>query len=63
MENSGEWRGYYMYSKTTGNKFYFSVNMTFQMFGANRGFSASGAEENGEFVFKNSIITGKLNRK
>lgn len=50
-----------MYSQTTGSKFYFTVNMTFETFDGKRGFTATGAENNGDFIFKNTLITGEWN--
>ena len=59
MNNSGEWRGYYLYAKTTGNKFYFKVNVTFSTEGANRVFKGVGKDESGGFEFVNTIIIGE----
>lgn len=58
MNNSGEWRGYFIYAKTTGSKFYFQVNFAFKREGSNRIFSAQGKDESGDFSFQHGIIIG-----
>jgi len=58
MNNSGEWRGYYIYTQTTGNRFYFKADMTFLRDGANHVVTGEGADESGGFIFHNSIIIG-----
>lgn len=60
MNNSGEWRGYFIYAKTTGSKFYFQVNFAFKREGSNRIFSAQGKDESGDFSFQHGIIIGTL---
>ncbi|XP_065657223.1 uncharacterized protein LOC100206310 isoform X3 [Hydra vulgaris] len=57
--NSGEWRGYYQYAKTTGNRFFFSVDIKFMKDGANWIFQGNGKDESGGFTFNNSIILGE----
>ena len=56
MDNSGNWRGYYIYSKTTGHKYYFQVEMKFITEGANRVFSADGNEDTTLFSFINGFV-------
>ena len=57
--NSGEWRGYYVYAKTTGHKFYFQVEIAFRKEGANYIFHGEGKDESDSFFFTNAIIIGK----
>ena len=59
MGNSGEWQGYFLYSKTTGSKSYFSVDINFKTTesGAQM-FDGHGVENGVEFIFRNAFITG-----
>ncbi|XP_066929958.1 uncharacterized protein [Clytia hemisphaerica] len=60
MKNSGEWHGYYLYSKTTGSRTFFTVDMHFTPGENDNGtFNASGRENGGEFVFRNAVIEGE----
>lgn len=58
MANSGNWRGYYVYSKTTGHKYYFQVELQFTKEGVNRIFSGEGNEDSTQFSFINGLIIG-----
>lgn len=61
MENSGEWQGYFLYSKTTGGKSYFSVDMNFKTTDDGiQMFQGDGVENGVEFIFRNAFITGAL---
>lgn len=61
MGNSGQWQGYYLYSKTTGGKSYFSVDINFKTTEDEaQVFEGHGVENDAEFIFRNAFITGML---
>ena len=60
MNNSGNWSGYFSYSKTTGSKNRFDVQLTFKLEGANKVLVGIGTDEGGEFELGNSIVTNSI---
>ena len=66
MKNSGTWHGYYIYSKTTGSKTYFTVDMTFSFTEEDdenqqqkkKIFRGKGREDEMDFHFREGSIEG-----
>jgi len=66
MKNSGKWHGYYIYSKTTGSKTYFTVDMRFDLKEVEdeegkqlkKVFEGKGREDEMDFIFRKGSIEG-----
>ncbi|EDO48200.1 predicted protein [Nematostella vectensis] len=62
MHNTGNWTGFFTYSKTTGSRTAFDVHLTFRTDGANKVLQGNGTDEGGQFEFTDSLVAENIVR-